>query len=77
MFLYNGGNDTISDFAVGTDVLVLNPDLLHSSGIATTAVSDMFTITNGNAVLNLGDGNSITLAGLTDTTGLDVYSFFC
>lgn len=64
----NNGDDRITDFQVGIDRVSLDQGL-NGSGIE-TAVDALANVTNdgqGNAVLDLGAGNSVVLVGVTLT----------
>jgi Ca2+-binding RTX toxin-like protein len=68
VFVFNsdGGADVIVDFATG-DVLQIQGginglDLSNPSDLLSLITSDSL----GNAVINLGDGNSVTLLNLTE-----------
>ncbi|MEQ3625633.1 MAG: hypothetical protein ABNH26_02975 [Celeribacter sp.] len=71
VFYDDMGRDQIEDFVLGEDRLFLSANLV-GTGIAGSAVVDAHaTILDGSAVLDFGNGNSVTLLGLTDLTGLE------
>ena len=77
VFIFAGGNDVISDFAAGEDLLLLTSNLRQGGSNPLSALSDNVTFENGNAVIDFGGGNTLTLTGITDTSELDVYNMFC
>lgn len=68
MFVINGegGNDVIVDFATG-DVLQIQSGI---NGLEIGAPADLLSLISsdslGNAVISLGDGNSVTLLNMTE-----------
>ncbi|MGR3501851.1 calcium-binding protein [Pseudaestuariivita sp.] len=63
------GADVITDFEIGVDTLELS---LEAAGgrSAAQVVSDLASVTGTGVEIDLGDGNTITLNGLTSTAGL-------
>lgn len=72
VFSSNGGTDTISDYASG-DIIRIENDI-NSTGI--DEFSDLNSRVSydsaGNAVLDLGDGNNVTLSGVSSSDLGDV-----
>ncbi|WP_193186591.1 DUF4347 domain-containing protein [Nisaea sediminum] len=54
VFSFGGGNETVSDFAAGTDTLALESGLGVSGG----------TEVNGNTVVTFSDGGTVTIIGV-------------
>lgn len=77
VFIFAKGDDTISDFTVGEDTLVLSASLWRGGENPLSAFANNVTIEDGNAVIDFGAGNTLTLTGVTDTSDLDVYGMFC
>ncbi|WP_193188552.1 hypothetical protein [Nisaea sediminum] len=57
VFSFNGGNETVSDFAAGTDTLALQAGLGVSDG----------TESGGNTVVTFSDGGTVTVIGVSKT----------
>ncbi|PID40938.1 MAG: hypothetical protein CR984_00630 [Proteobacteria bacterium] len=73
----NIGADRVTDFALGTDRLGLD-DALWTGTLTKQQVVDQFAdVSSGVVVFNFGNGNSITLTGVTDVTELvgDIFIF--
>lgn len=73
------GADRVNDFSLAdSDVLRLDDALWADRGSLTAAqvVSTFATAAGGDVVFDFGDGNVLTLVGLTDTTGLDAQIVF-
>ena len=77
VFHFIGGNDRITDFAIGEDVLVLDVFLVNFGIAFEAAFSDAAEVVDGNAVVDFGDGNALTLDGITDVAEMDVFWFMC
>ena len=75
--IFAGGNDRISDFTAGEDMLILGSNLWSGGADPLSALTDNVTIADANATSDFGDGNRLTLTGVTDTSDLDVYGMFC
>jgi VCBS repeat-containing protein len=69
------GADTVLNFKAGTDSIDFNPsgpDAAHIASVMTQSEIDHITSllsanANGDAVLNFGHGDTVTLAGVTET----------
>ncbi|NOX74606.1 MAG: calcium-binding protein [Alphaproteobacteria bacterium] len=79
-FIFNEpgfGNDTVLDFDMATDLLLLGGFLVANPGViftnATDLVSTYASVVGGDVVFDFGTGDTITLAGLTSTLGLDAF----
>lgn len=62
----SSGADVIEDFSVGTDTIRVTAGL-NGSGIETSAdmLSRITTLDDGSAQIDLGDGNTVTLSGVS------------
>lgn len=72
-------DDRVTDYALAeADVLMLDDALWAGMGSLTAAqvVSTFATVAGSDVVFDFGGGNVLTLAGLTDTTGLDAQIVF-
>lgn len=64
------GNNVVHDFTDNIDTLLLD-DALWSANLSVSQLLSTFgTIVGGNAVLDFGAGNSITINGVTDLSVL-------
>ncbi|NOX74607.1 MAG: calcium-binding protein [Alphaproteobacteria bacterium] len=78
-FIFNEpsfGNDTVLDFDINADVLILADFLAANAGVtfidAADFVSSYASVVGGtDVVFDFGTGDTITLTGLTTTIGLD------
>ena len=70
VFTQGDGKDEIVDFDKAQDVLVLEAELVgpHTTGKA--VLNNFATISDGNVVLDFGNGDVITLSGLGSLSGL-------
>ena len=75
-FSSNSGDDVIEDFNTALDWIVVAPDI-NGTGITTEAevLARTSDDSSGNAVVDLGDGNTITLSGVS-TSSLSTFSFW-
>lgn len=73
IFIYsnNCANDEITDFMLGTDTLRLNDNLWSGSNTAANVVSTFASVTDAGVVFDFGDGDTLTLSGLSSTAGLE------
>ena len=69
-FVEGSGIDTISDFMLGTDKIVLDSALAGGLSTGSAVVSSFGSLSDGNAVLSFSGGEVITLIGVTDLTAL-------
>ncbi len=70
-FADTNGTDTIEDFSlIERDRLRLNDDLWTGTLTTDEIVSRFATVTAAGVVFNFGDGDTLTLLGVTTTTGL-------
>ncbi|MDF1794852.1 MAG: DUF4347 domain-containing protein [Thalassobaculaceae bacterium] len=70
------GMDTIGGFSVGEDVIVVAAGLNDTSIVSTSdLLARLSAASNGDAVLDLGAGNTVTLIGV-DPTSLSASDFF-
>ena len=79
-FVFNdgGGTDTIADFSAGDgDTIAIATDI-NGTGIASfTDLSGRLTDSGGNLVIDVGNGQTITVSGLTSATAAESsFSFF-
>jgi len=62
----NSGSDVINGFVQGTDLLQIQQNI---NGLSISSPADLLTRVssdaNGNAVIDLGNGNQVTLVGIT------------
>lgn len=71
-FIFSGaniGSNTITDYAIGTDALVLDSQI-WGGGLSVAQVAANFELTQNGARLDGINGNSILLADLNTVTGL-------
>ncbi|MGR3501852.1 calcium-binding protein [Pseudaestuariivita sp.] len=70
-FVFAGqtGADVITDFQVGIDTIQLNSGMVGGRS-ASDVIDDLASVTATGVEIDLGNGNSITLSGLTTTSGL-------
>lgn len=64
------GDDTITDFELGIDNLRLDEDLWGGGLTRSDVVTQFASVIDGDVVFDFGDGDRITLEGLTSTAGL-------
>lgn len=64
--LNNSGSDVITDFSAG-DILRIVADINGTGLDSFTALQDRFTTDNGDLTIDLGDGNTTVLTGVTDS----------
>jgi Ca2+-binding RTX toxin-like protein len=69
VFQAGGGNDRVIDFETGVDKLVLSSTITGQQITPQDVQSMITTSPGGNAVIDLGGGNSITIVGI-DATGI-------
>lgn len=69
VFQASGGNDRVIDFETGVDTLVLSSTITGQQITPQDVQSMITTSPGGNAVIDLGDGSSITIVGI-DGTGI-------
>ncbi|GHG84353.1 calcium-binding protein [Pseudodonghicola xiamenensis] len=67
MFIFAGGADTIADFKDDADTILILGGLVPF-GTTVEDIVDSATVEAGNTIIDLGDGNVLTIAGLTDTS---------
>lgn len=74
IFIYRqgDGSDSITGFDAASDTLAFDNSILTANGWTLNDVIARATVTGGNTVINLADGSTITLAGVT---GLNVNWF--
>lgn len=74
IFIYRqgDGSDSITGFNAAADTLAFDNSILTAQGWTLNDVIARATVTGGNTVINLPDGSTITLAGVT---GLNVSWF--
>ncbi len=77
IFVFAGGDDTITDFAAGEDILLLGAQLWQAEVNPFAALQDDVQVQGGNAVVDFGDGNTLTLTGVSDISDVDIYGLFC
>jgi len=65
MFIFSGGADTIADFKDDADTILILGGLVPF-GTTVEDIVDSATVEAGNTIIDLGDGNVLTIAGLTD-----------
>ncbi|MCA0964725.1 calcium-binding protein [Salipiger bermudensis] len=63
-FVFTGGQDTISDFATGSDTLLIDPGL---TGESLEHILQSARVVDGDLTLSIGGGHSLTLSGIGDT----------
>lgn len=76
LFLFTGGKDTITDFKAGEDTLLLGPGRQNGRN-PSESWKDKVTIKDGNAVVDFGDGNILTLDDVSDVSNVDAFNLFC
>lgn len=75
-FYFDGGRDTITDFRDGQDEIVFwNPLIPFDDGDQSDLI-DLARVVNGNAVFDLGNGNTLTVLGVTNLDALEDDVFF-
>ncbi len=68
VFAVGAGGDKIHDFEDDADVLKLD-DAIWGGGLSKSdLIADYADVRNGNTVFNFGDGNKVTILGVTDTS---------
>ncbi|MCI5095609.1 MAG: hypothetical protein MRY77_04790 [Rhodobacteraceae bacterium] len=77
IFVFAGGDDTITDFAAGEDILLLGAQLWQAGENPFAALQDDVQVQDGNAVVDFGDGSTLTLTGISDISDVDIYGLFC
>ncbi|MCU0800514.1 MAG: CAP domain-containing protein [Rhodobacteraceae bacterium] len=71
IFANTWGRDVVEDFNAGEgDRLLINDDLWSGSLTADQVVARFATATSAGVVFNFGDGDALTLQGVTSTAGL-------
>ncbi|WP_422377988.1 CAP domain-containing protein [Roseibium sp.] len=75
-FIFAGGSDVISDFSPGEDIVFFHPDLRTGPDTG-RSWQDNILIEDGNTVIDLGAGNTLTLNGITDVSTADMFNLFC
>ena len=71
VFANLGGADVAEDFSIAQrDRLMINDDLWVGRLTAAQVVSNFASVTAQGVVFNFGDGDTLTLAGVTSTAGL-------
>ena len=65
------GNDTLGKFVSGEDIIQLQGGLNNSGIQSGTDALAALTYSNGNAVLDLGGGNSLTIENVSNLTAAD------
>ena len=69
-FLFNAGRDTVADFTDDVDTIRFD-DVVWGGGARTIAeVLDYAEVIGGNTVFNFGNGNTLTVTGLTNIAAL-------
>lgn len=68
VFVFSTGADRVTDFQDNVDTIWIDSDLVDSGRVAD--VLDMGEIVGGNAVFDFGDGDVLTLDGVTDMSVL-------
>lgn len=68
-FVYDDGNDVITDFADGVDVLQID-DQLWSGTLSVSQVLDLADDSSGGTVFDFGNGDTLTLLGVADKSVL-------
>jgi serralysin len=70
-FANGGGSDVVEDFSLqSSDRLLINDDLWVGSLSTAQIVARYASVTSAGVVFNFGDGDMLTLAGVTSTAGL-------
>ncbi|MEP0210064.1 MAG: M10 family metallopeptidase C-terminal domain-containing protein [Paracoccaceae bacterium] len=69
----NSSEDFITDFTLGQDTLRLNDNLWSGANTAASVVSNFATVGEDGVTFDFGDGDILTLGGLTSTSGLDAH----
>lgn len=68
-FVFAAGSDTLTDFTDNVDIVVLNSAALGLDGLSVHTVIEQFAVTqNGNTVFDFGNGDILTVEGLTDAS---------
>ncbi len=77
-FYFDTGRDTVTDFREGEDELLFYVSSLPADVYTQEDLIDLARVVNGNAVFDLGNGNVLTLQGVTDLDALtdDVFFYF-
>lgn len=69
-FVFNSGQDVITDFGNGNDRLKLDDALWGNTNLSTADILGFASVVNGDTVFDFGDGNTLTLENYTDIAGL-------
>lgn len=72
VFKINQGNDTVLDFASGTDYLLVNFGMFDQGTTSQDIVNDHTSLVNGNLVITTDSDQTITLEGVTSITEFDI-----
>ncbi|MGL5012029.1 MAG: calcium-binding protein, partial [Paracoccaceae bacterium] len=72
VFANTGGADVVEDFSITqADRLLINDDLWTGGLTAAQVIARFATVTSAGVVFNFGDGDTLTLSGVTSTAGLE------
>lgn len=69
-FIFQDGRDTITDFADNVDQITLNGAALGDADLTVNEVIAMGRVVDGDAIFDFGNGDVLTLHGLTDLQAL-------
>ncbi|MEP4194305.1 MAG: CAP domain-containing protein [Aliishimia sp.] len=76
-FDFSGGNDTITDFTVGEDVLFVSSSHFGEDQNVEDFMAENATVVDGDTVIDFGCDHTLTLTGISDASDVDIYSFMC
>ncbi|OUD08301.1 hypothetical protein BVC71_14105 [Marivivens niveibacter] len=68
VFIFDDGNDVIGDFTDNVDTIQLNRSELSLNGYSVQDVIDLATVSGSDLVVDFGNGNTLTLRGVTDAS---------
>jgi serralysin len=69
-FVFRSGRDTITDFTFDVDLITLDDALWDGAQNIAAVIAQSGSIKAGSASLDFGDGNVLTLTGVTDLAAL-------
>ena len=69
-FVFRSGRDTITDFTYDVDLITLDDALWDDAQNIAAVIAQSGSIKAGSASLDFGDGNVLTLTGVTDLAAL-------
>ena len=69
-FVFRSGRDTITDFTYDVDLITLDDVLWDGTQNIAAVIAQSGSIKAGSASLDFGDGNVLTLTGVTDLAAL-------